>query len=68
MRRVRGGGETASKTGELTESGERAAESPANSGAEIIGGPGNTKTMATVVAVSAGWQHAMLQSIAAFRP
>jgi len=66
--RVRGGGEAKSKTKELAEAENIGGGGPPNSGAEITAAPGNTKTTAPVRTESFGWQQAMLQSIAAFRP
>jgi hypothetical protein len=65
---VRGGGEVGSKTKELIEDDRSGVGELMKIGAEITTGPGSKKTIATVTAGSAGWQHAMLQSIAAFRP
>jgi hypothetical protein len=67
-RKVRGGGEAGSKTKELAEENKAGVGGPITSGAEISTALGTTKTIAPVTAGSEGWQQAMLQSIAAFRP
>jgi hypothetical protein len=67
-RSVRGGGEAGSKRKELAEDEKSGVGGSMKSGAEIATAPGSTKTTAPVTAGSFGWQQAMLQSIAAFRP
>jgi hypothetical protein len=67
-RKVSGGGEAGSKTKELAEKNKVGVGGPITSGAEISTGLGSTKMIAPVTTGSLGWQHAMLQSIAAFRP
>jgi hypothetical protein len=66
--KVRGGGEAGSKTKDLAEKSVACDGGLTRRGAEIPTTPGNTKATAPVTTGSAGWQHAMLQSIAAFRP
>jgi hypothetical protein len=64
----RGGGEAGSKTKEFAEENKVGVGEPTRSGAKTIEGLGSTKTIAPVTAGSTGWQHAAVQSIAAFRP
>src|SRR5258705_7780490 len=65
-RSVRGGGEAGSKTKELAEDDMAGAGGPMRNGAENAPGLGSTKINAPVTTGSVGWQHAMVQSIAAF--
>jgi hypothetical protein len=65
---VRGGGKTKSKTKELAEDEMSGIGGPIKSSAEISTALGITKTITPVTTGSFGWQHATLQSIAAFRP
>jgi len=65
-RAVRGGGEAGSKTNELAEAERSGAEAPISRGTEVVNALGSTNTTAPVTTGSLGWQHAMLQSMAAF--
>ena len=65
-RAVRGGGEAGSKTNELAEAERSGAEAPISRGTEVVTALGSTNTTAPVTTGSLGWQHAMLQSMAAF--
>jgi hypothetical protein len=67
-RAVRGGGEAGSKTNELGEAEGSGAEVPISSDTEVAAALGITNTTAPVTTGSLGWQHAIVQSIAAFCP
>ena len=64
---VRGGGEAGSKTKEAAEEDKLSGVAPMRSGTEATTALGSTNTTAPVTTGSLGWQHAMLQSIAACR-